>query len=400
MYKPISLYIGLRYIRGHISDRFFCFTSMLSTIGITLGVMSLIIVLSVMNGLDRELRNNVFDLIPQVILTTSSGMLNTKYITKVVPERLKDVVDVAPLITGDIILQSTKSIAVGVMIGINPDNNEPLFDHLINNDIERLEPGKYLVVLGNQLASNLGVKKNDKVRLIAQSIRQITPMGEILSQRLFTVAGIYITNSEVDGYEVLVNQQDASRLMNYPIGYITGWRIWLNDPLSVNILSKQYLPNGLIWKDWREKKGELFQAASMEKNIIRLFIFLILIVALLNIAISLGLFIFEKRGEIAILQTYGLTKYKIMLIFMVQGSCCGIVGSLLGTFLGLFFSEKLNYLIPFIDTSLKDVILPTEINLFEVTIIVSISIIATILSTLYPSWYAAYLNPAKALRYE
>lgn len=128
-----------------------------------------------------------------------------------------------------------------------------------------LEPGKYNVILGEQLASQLGVNRGDQIRVMVPSASQFTPMGRIPSQRLFNVIGTFAANSEVDGYEMLVNIEDASRLMRYPAGNITGWRLWLDEPLKVDSLSQQKLPEGSKWQDWRDRKGELFQAVRMEK---------------------------------------------------------------------------------------------------------------------------------------
>ncbi len=129
-----------------------------------------------------------------------------------------------------------------------------------------LEPGKYNVILGEQLASQLGVNRGDQIRVMVPSASQFTPMGRIPSQRLFNVIGTFAANSEVDGYEMLVNIEDASRLMRYPAGNITGWRLWLDEPLKVDSLSQQKLPEGSKWQDWRDRKGELFQAVRMEKK--------------------------------------------------------------------------------------------------------------------------------------
>ncbi len=168
-----------------------------------------------------------------------------------------------------------------------------------------LQPGKYNVILGEQLAGQLGVNRGDQIRLMVPSASQFTPMGRLPSQRLFTVIGTFAANSEVDGYEMLVNIQDASRLMRYPAGNITGWRLWLDEPLQVDTLSQQTLPQGTKWQDWRERKGELFRAVRMEKNMMGLLLSLIVAVAAFNIITSLGLMVMEKQGEVAILQTQG-----------------------------------------------------------------------------------------------
>ncbi|WP_054628381.1 lipoprotein-releasing ABC transporter permease subunit LolC, partial [Cronobacter sakazakii] len=253
---------------------------------------------------------------------------------------------------------------------------------------------------GEQLAGQLGVKRGDQLRLMVPSASQFTPMGRLPSQRLFTVIGTFAANSEVDGYQMLVNIQDASRLMRYPAGNITGWRLWLNEPLKVDVLSQQTLPSGTQWQDWRERKGELFQAVRMEKNMMGLLLSLIVAVAAFNIITSLGLMVMEKQGEVAILQTQGLTRRQIMAVFMVQGASAGVIGALFGALLGALLASQLNNLMPVIGAFLDGAALPVVIEPWQVIGIALSAMAVALLSTLYPSWRAAATEPAEALRYE
>lgn len=400
MYQPVVLYIGLRYMRGRASDRFGRFVSWLSTIGITLGVMALVTVLSVMNGFERELESNILGLMPQALLTTPEGRLDPKRIPASVPDALAGVTRVVPLTTGDVVLQSARSVAVGVMLGVNPGDPEPLSHYLLETRQDDLVAGQYRVILGDELAAALGVKRGDAVRLMVPGASQFTPMGRIPSQRLFTVAGTFAANSEVDGYQLLVNQQDASRLMRYPAGYVTGWRLWLQQPLAVESLSSQSLPDGLVWHDWRERKGELFQAVRMEKNMMGLLLSLIVAVAAFNIITSLGLLVMEKQAEVAILQTQGLTRRQVMLVFIAQGASAGVVGALLGTGLGVLLASQLNRLMPALGALLDGAALPVAIEPVQVAVIALSAMAVALLSTIYPSWRAAAVHPAEALRYE
>ena len=394
MYQPAALFIGLRYMRGRAADRFGRFVSWLSTIGITLGVMALVTVLSVMNGFERELQNNILGLMPQAILSAKQGSVNPQQL----PEReakLNGVTRVAPITTGDVVLQSARSVAVGVMLGIDPAQNDPLTPYLVNVKQSDLQAGKYNVILGE-----LGVNRGDKIRVMVPSASQFTPMGRVPSQRLFTVIGTFAANSEVDGYQMLTNIDDASRLMRYPLGNITGWRLWLDQPLQVDTLSQQTLPPGTQWQDWRERKGELFQAVRMEKNMMGLLLSLIVAVAAFNIITSLGMMVMEKQGEVAILQTQGLTPRQIMAVFMVQGASAGIVGALLGAVLGALLASQLNNLMPIIGAFLDGAALPVAIEPLQVIVIALVAMVLALLSTLYPSWRAAATQPAEALRYE
>ena len=252
--------------------------------------MALVTVLSVMNGFEKDLENNILGLMPQALVTSPQGSVNPQQLPasemqklqalvtspqgSVNPQqlpasemqKLQGVTRVAPLTTGDVVLQSARSVAVGVMLGVNPDEADPLTPYLVNVKQQQLQPGQYNIIIGEQLAGQLGVKRGDSLRVMVPSASQFTPMGRIPSQRLFTLIGTFHANSEVDGYQLLVNQQDASRLMRYPAGNITGWRLFLQQPLAVDTLSQQALPAGTVWKDWRDRKGELFQAVRMEKT--------------------------------------------------------------------------------------------------------------------------------------
>ena len=188
--------------------------------------MALVTVLSVMNGFEKDLENNILGLMPQALVTSPQGSVNPQQLPASEVQKLQGVTRVAPLTTGDVVLQSARSVAVGVMLGVNPDEADPLTPYLVNVKQQQLQPGQYNIIIGEQLAGQLGVKRGDSLRVMVPSASQFTPMGRIPSQRLFTLIGTFHANSEVDGYQLLVNQQDASRLMRYPAGNITGWRLF------------------------------------------------------------------------------------------------------------------------------------------------------------------------------
>ncbi len=387
-------------MRGRAADKFGRFVSWLSAIGITLGVAALITVLSVMNGFERSLETSILGFMPQAVVTSVKGSLDPGKHPASELADLKQVSRITPLVVGDVVLQSPRNVGVGVMLGITADEYEPLTEYLISTYRQQLEPGSYNTILGEKLAKELGVKRGDRVRFMVPGASQLTPMGRIPSQRLFTIVGTFASNSEVDGTQVLVNQQDAARLMRYPQGNITGWRLYLTEPLAVDSLSLQTLPEGLLWKDWRERKGEFFQAVRMEKNMMGLLLSLIIAVAAFNIITSLGLLVMEKQGEVAILQTQGLVRRQIMTVFMIQGAGAGIIGTLLGTGLGVLLSSQLNNLMPLVGLLTSGVELPVAIEPLQVATIAISAMVIALLSTLYPSWRAAAIQPAEALRYE
>ncbi|WMY96458.1 MAG: lipoprotein-releasing ABC transporter permease subunit LolC [Arsenophonus sp.] len=399
MFQFITYFVGLRYMRKRKGDRFSQFILSLSVIGIALGVMSLIIVTSVMNGAERAWQNNILAYMPQVILTTSQGNINPeKYPVKKI-KYLKEIDRITSIVESDVILQSKKNVTISVMIGVDEKSSDPLLNHLQNLDPGVLKSGKYNVILGIKLAEELQVQPGDQLRLIIPSVTQFTLMGRMPSQRLFTVAGFFSTQYEADSTEILVNLQDAARLMHYPVGNITGWRLYLKKPLMVDNLIKKILPIGMIWKDWRERKGDFFQAVKMEKNIMILLLSLIIILASFNIITSLSLLVMQKQIEIAIFQILGLKRIKIIAIFMLQGIGVGIFGTIIGILLGLFFTKNLNIIMPMLGLLDKHIELKVFIDFISIISIALFSIIIALLATLYPAYRAANIQPSEALRY-
>lgn len=387
-------------MRGRAVDKFGRFVSSLSAIGITLGVAALITVTSVMNGFERSLQDSILSYMPQAVLTSATGHIDPQKYPIADLQGLQGVSHIAPLVQSDVVLQSRSNVGVGMMLGITSDERSPLLDNLIDGQRSELIEGQYRVFLGNKLAENLGLKRGDEVRLIIPGVSQLTPMGRIPSQRLFTVAGVFQTNGEADASELIVAQNDAARMMRYPTGHITGWRLFLNEPLKVDTLSQQNLPDGLIWTDWRERKGEFFQAVKMEKNMMGLLLSLIIAVAAFNIITSLSLLVMEKQAEVAILKTLGLKRGRILAIFMIQGAGAGIIGALIGSLLGMLISSQLNFLMPLFGMLPKGVHLPIVLDFYGILIIAVSAMLISLLATLYPSWRAAAVQPAEALRYE
>lgn len=400
MYNSVSFFIGLRYMRGRAVDKFGRFVSWLSALGIMLGVAALITVTSVMNGFERSLQDSILAYIPQAIITTPNGQLPKQDSTAQTLLKREGVINVVPLVEGDVVLQSKDNISVGIMLGVEKAQDEPLTQYIRYGNFSMLKAGEYGVILGNNLAKQLKAKEGDKIRLIVPSVSQLTPMGRVPSQRLFTVKGIFQSGGDADASQVLVNQQDAARLMRYQPGNITGWRLFFSSPLNIEKYSAQSLPEGLSWKDWRERKGEFFQAVKMEKNMMGLLLSLIIAVAAFNIITSLSLLVMEKQGEVAILQTMGLKRTQIMSIFMLQGAGAGIIGAIAGGLLGALLSSQLNIIMPAVGLIPHGVELPATLEWGRVFIIGFAAIAISLLSTLYPSWRAATIQPAEALRYE
>ncbi|CAL1329278.1 lipoprotein-releasing ABC transporter permease subunit [Candidatus Providencia siddallii] len=400
MNQSVSLFIGLRYIRGNSIDKFRLFISILSTIGITIGVTSLIIITSVMNGFEKLLQKNIFTYIPHAILTTTSRHINPKNYSIKKLNKIKGINRIEEIITDDIYLQSKNNVMLAIITGIDSSKKSLLLDKLIIGNRNSLINGKYNVFIGIKLAENLNIKYFDKIRLIAPNVNTLTPLGRIPNHKIFTVSGIFKTDSDSDENELLVSKQDAIKILHYPNEHITGWRLFLDDPLKVDILSKQHLPDNLIWIDWREKKGNLFQSVKMEKNMMFLLLSLIIIVAVFNIISSLFLLVIEKKKEIAILKTLGLNKKNILTIFIFQGSILTIIGSLLGVILGVIFSFQINTFMHIFKITSTYITIPVVIDYFNIFIILFFTILFSMFATIYPSFIASTIEPIKILRYE
>ncbi|EAS64259.1 lipoprotein-releasing ABC transporter permease subunit LolC [Photobacterium angustum] len=402
MFHPVSFFIGLRYLRGRSGDRFSRFVSYMSTAGITIGVMALITVMSVMNGFEDQLKGRILGVLPQAVVSSADGRVPLSENAPKALKQLPHVTDVTAITRGEAIIQSANSIAAGTMIGIEPNQYDPISRHMMVGRLSDLTPGSFKVVIGQALAVELGVQPGDKIRLMVTSASQFTPIGRMPSQRKFEVSGIYDTGSDVDKQLVYTNISDAGRLLRYKQDQMTGWRLYLDDPFVVPELAKLKLPNGWTWSDWREQRGELFQAVKMEKNMMGLMLGLIIGVAAFNIISALVMVVMEKQSEVAILKTQGMTHRQVLTIFIVQGASSGVIGALLGGLLGALVAHYLNTIISVFGVDLASIggTLPTVIEPMQIMFVILGAISLSLLATVFPSYRAAAVRPAEALRYE
>ncbi|OCG27787.1 outer membrane-specific lipoprotein transporter subunit LolC [Gilliamella sp. HK2] len=400
MFRPLVFYIGLRYVYGQKTDGFGRFVSWLSMIGIMLGSIGLIVVLSVMNGLEDQMQNSILKFFPQAQITSNQGRIDPNVILSSPFEKITGVNRITPLVTSDVVLQSEQSITVSTLMGVKPEDEDPISDYIYMGSMSDLQAGQYNVILGQTLANQLGVTIGDKIRLMVTDASQITPVGRIPSQRLFNVVGLFSVNHDINQSLIYVNQSDARNLLRYPANMITSWRLFLDKPLDIASVTNTALPEGLVFNDWRAKRGELFQAIKMEKNVMGLLISLIVIVAAFNIITSLSLLVMEKQGEVAILKTQGLSRFKIMFIFIIQGASSGIIGTLLGSVLGLLLAVNLNEIMQALGLSLAGILLPSLVEPSQIILIIIGLLMLSLISTIYPAYRAANIQPAEALRYE
>ncbi|WP_011609098.1 lipoprotein-releasing ABC transporter permease subunit [Histophilus somni] len=393
---PISLFIALRYWRAKSADHFGQLVTTLATVGIILGVMALIIVLSVMNGLEKYQKQQVLSNIPHSILMPKN---NSIYLTASQPDMPDFVQKVVPINTTSVVFQTAQGVSAGQILGVQKFSDDPLLSEFSENHFSQLLPiGEFKLIIGWKLAQKLNVQIGDKVRVMVTENSQYTPFGRVPVQRLFTISDIYSSFSEQASYAVFANLADIGRLMRIKPEQVQGYRLFLQDPFFISELPK-FFPTEQ-WKivDWRSQKGEFFQAVRMEKNMMSLLISLIIVVAVSNIVTSLSLMVVDKQGEIAILQTQGLRKGQVRNIFILQGFFVGASGAVLGGGLGVVVAMNLAKIIQWINP--QGIFLPTEINVYQIALILFFSLTLSLISTIYPAYRASKIEPAQALRYE
>ncbi len=385
------LFIAFRYWRTKSADRFGRLVTNLASLGITLGVMALVIVLSVMNGLENMQKRNLLSHLPHAIIAPQEG-----HFTQNEKLTLPDFVQKSTAINrANVIIQSQSGIQAGQLIGVTKAEDDPLLDE--QAVAERLPAGEFKVLIGSQLAHKLNLSIGEKIRLMITENSQYTPMGRIPVQRLFEISGIYPSQSSASEYTLFANLTDVGRLLRIAPEEVQGVRLFLQDPFQVTELTQTFDEAHYQISDWREQKGEFFQAVRMEKNMMGLLISLIIIVAISNIVTSLSLMVVDKQGEIAILQTQGLKKRSVMAIFVFQGAIVGVIGAFIGGGLGVLISHYLDQIVALFNPML---LLPTEISSTQIAVIITSSIGLSLLCTLYPAYRAAKIEPAQALRYE
>lgn len=402
MFHPVSTFIGLRYLRGRSGDRFSRFVSYMSTAGITIGVMSLVTVLSVMNGFESQLKNRILGVLPQAIVSNSDGHTVRSDTPPEFVRALSPSSTPTPIVQSEAVIQSAESLSAGLMVGIDPNLDRSIATHLYAGSAGELQSGAYRILIGQTLARGLDVSVGDKVRLMVTGASQFTPLGRIPSQRLFTVAGIFNTGSDIDGQLMMVHIDDAAKLLRMKSDEMSGWRLYFDDPFVVSELGQKSLPEPWQWQDWRDQRGELFQAVRMEKNMMGLMLGLIVGVAAFNIISALIMVVMEKQSEVAILKTQGMQNHHILAVFMVQGASSGIIGAFIGGGLGVLLATNLNALLDAAGIALFAVggELPIVISWPQILLVVLLAIALSLAATLYPSYRASSVKPAEALRYE
>ncbi len=416
MFRPLPLFIGLRYTRAKRRNHFISFISLTSMLGIALGVTALITVLSVMNGFEKELRVRMLGMSAHLVISAGNDGFNQ---WQELADSLKSqphVIGIAPYIQGQAMLTYNESVQGALLQGIDP-LKEPqvsqVTEKMLSGRLDNLKAGEFGVILGNELASSLGVEVGDKVSVVVPQAT-VTPVGVLPRMKRMTVQGIFsVGMHEYDSAFVLLHIADAATLLRLPEGHIHGLNLKLDDMFLAPRLSQQLrekLPMGYHSYDWTYRHANFFRAVKMEKTVMFVILTLIVAVAAFNIVSTLVMVVTDKQADIAILRTLGATPNMVMAIFIVQGTLIGVVGTLLGFLGGVSLALNIETLIPAIEHALDiqflspDVYyisdLPSDLQWLDVVKITLLSFLLSLLATLYPAWQAAQTQPAEALRYE
>jgi lipoprotein-releasing system permease protein len=415
MYKPLEAFIGMRYVRAKRRNHFISFISLTSMMGIALGVTTLITVISVMNGFEKELRARILGAIAHATIQPADGsaMEWRNVIDRV--EQHPEVNGAAPYIEEGVWLQGIESSGAFIR-GVNPEF-EPrvseVDEKMLSGELTDLKAGEYGIILGLGLASRLRVGPGDRVTVIAPRLKA-TPVGASPLMRRFTVKGVFeFGEFENDSTLALVHIDDAARLLRMPPGSIGGVRLHLQDMYRAWRVAREIsdtMKGYYIVRDWTQERGNLFQAVRTEKTVMWVILSLIIAVAAFNIISMLVMVVTDKQSDIAILKTMGARPGTVMRIFIIQGSLIGIVGTLLGVAGGILLAQNIGFVVPYLERLFgfslfpSDIYyiteLPSDLRSADVLKFALMSLGMSLLSTIYPSWRAARTHPAEALSYE
>lgn len=416
-----ELWIGWRYTRAKRNNHFISFISLTSMVGIALGVMALIVVLSVMNGFQDELRNRILGVASHIEVRSFEAGLSDwpqlqQQIQTIPAKSLRSPIEgLAPYVMAQGMLTYDQAVQGVLIRGVLPAQEATVSDlarQMKAGHLQDLQAGAFNIVLGADLASALGVRVGDKVVLMAPQ-GQVTPAGLVPRIKQFTVAGIFqVGMYEYDAGLALIHLQDAAKL--YRMGeQVSGLRLKLQDMFVADVVSRELTqvlgPNFYI-SDWTQQHANFFKAIQMEKRVMFIILALIVAVASFNIVSTLVMAVTDKRADIAILRTMGATPQAIRRIFVVQGAMIGVIGTCSGAVLGVLLALNIETVVPWIERTFhvqflaKDVYyisdLPSKLMWSDVGAIVGLSFFLSLVATLYPSARAARMHPAEALRYD
>lgn len=414
---PFEWRVGLRYTRaGRRSSRnsFISFISLISVLGITAGVMAPIIVLSVMNGFQKDVRDRMLSVLSHIEVFDATGALPDWQATAREAFMDKEVKGAAPYVAGQAMITRDDTVRGVVVRGVLPQEEPKVSDvasQVRQGSFDNLKPGEFNIVLGGELARSLAVTLGDKITLIAPQ-GQVTPAGVIPRLKQFNVVGIFEAGHyEYDSSLAFIHLDDGMKL--FKLSGPSGLRLKVEDmqrapQVAMNL--SRILSGQVLIRDWSRQNRNWFAAVQVEKRMMFVILTIILIVAAINLVSTLVMTVTDKQADIAILRTLGAAPASIMKIFVIQGAVVGLFGTFLGVAVGVTISLNIDVIVPFIERLFgvqflpKDIYLisalPSDLRFSDVAVVAGVAIVMSLLATLYPSWSAARVKPAEALRYE
>jgi len=415
MFSPYELFVGLRYTRAKRRNHFISFISFTSMLGIALGVTALITVLSVMNGFENELRHRILGMTAHATINSYRGNLNEWQPLKEISDKHPQVVASAPYIQKEGMVSHGQQVNGAILRGVDPEL-EPtvstVAEKMVSGSFSELVSGQFRVIIGQELADILGVMVGDKITVVSPSA-SVSIAGVMPRLKRFTVAGTFeVGMYEYDSAMVLMHLNDARKLFRMGDG-VTGLRLKLDDMFEAPRISRELAEEvpGLYWvRDWTQYHANFFRAIKTEKRVMFIILLLIVAVAAFNIVSTLVMVVTDKESDIAILRTLGASPRSIMAIFMVQGTLIGIIGTAIGIAGGVGLALNVETIVPAIERFFSvqflpaDVYyisdLPSELHWDDVSNIGMVSLVISLIATLYPAWRASKTQPAESLRYE
>jgi lipoprotein-releasing system permease protein len=415
MYHPLSLWIGLRYLRAKRRNGFISFVSLVSIIGISLGVAALIVVISVMNGFRKEMVGRTLAMISHATISAPRGTSLTEWQEAMtVSARNPKVLAAAPYAEREVMLRN-RSVTGAILRGILPLDEGKVSDipaQVKQGSLESLVEGEFNAVIGIELAYKLGVSIGDKFTVYAPEFTA-SPVGALPQMKRFTVSGVFeVGMGEYDSGLVLIHLADAQKLLRLGDS-VTGVRLKLDDMQRAFTIARELaidLGGGFIVTDWQRQHGNLFRAVATEKFAMFVILSLVVAIAAFNLVSSLVMAVTEKRADIAILRTLGAAPSTIQRIFIVQGMTAGVLGTLFGLLAGVLITINLGSIVPLLEWLFNFEAMPSDVYYIsgvpwdlqraDLLLITGMSLVFALLATLYPSWRAARTQPAEALRYE
>lgn len=415
MYHPLSLFVGLRYTRSRRRNHFISFISLISTLGIALGVVVLITVLSVMNGFHKEVRERILGMASHGDVQALDGRMTDWQEAMALAKKHPRVLGAAPYIEGQAMLSHGREVTGAIVRGVDPDLESQVVDvgaHMVAGSLGDLQAGEFRIILGRELADVLGVTLGDKVTVIVPQVT-VTVAGSMPRLKRFTVSGLFeVGMGEYDRGVAIVHIKDAALLQQLGDA-VTGVRLRIDDvwqARQVGLELAQSLQGRYRVLNWTDYHRNFFAALKMEKRMMGLLLFFIVVIAAFNIVSTLVMMVVDKQSDIAILKTFGATPGQVMRIFIVQGATLGAIGTSIGVVVGLALALNIEsavaaieqlFGVQFIDPSVYYIAkLPSDVQAFDILLVGVGSFLLSLLMTLAPAWRAYRTQPAEALRYE